>query len=110
MHRLINLALGLDADVPLTSNTGHGDTFDSAALAIVSPAQLGKFDAAITSIEFAILGETEATTDTLFFEAREVSMLLEKIFVTTHQIFERKLIYLRWRFLEPQSIGFFFPD
>jgi len=45
MHQLRDLALGLNAGVPLTSNTGHGDildcAFDSAALAIVYPAQLG---------------------------------------------------------------------
>lgn len=71
MHWLRNLALGLDAGVPLACDTGHCDvfdcTFDSAALAVANPAQLGKPDTAIASVKFATLREAEAAADALFF-------------------------------------------
>ncbi|MDX8378540.1 MAG: hypothetical protein R8K48_00610 [Gallionella sp.] len=45
MHRRRNLALGLNAGVPLASNTGHGDILDCAndraAWAVVIQPSLG---------------------------------------------------------------------
>ena len=98
MNRLINLSPGLNAGVPLSSNTGHSDVlddaFDIATLAVSNPAQPGKPDATVPCIYFATLRETEAATNALLLEGRKISAFLKKVFACSRQVFEYDLIGL----------------
>jgi len=97
MHRLLNLALGLDAHEPLAAVGRHGDVFCHAenvpAVAVANPTEFRQEDTAVGLVYFELLGIGIAETIVLpfFLEPWKICTLGKEVRIGTLQVLERLL-------------------
>src|SRR5882724_404741 len=109
-HRRLNLALGLDAHIPLARPQGYGGIAwraqHRARQAQPYPAKFRKKEAAIDLIEFELLGVGIAETVALaaFFELRKPRALSKEVLVGSLQVLQRLLQRVRRRIPEPRCL------
>src|SRR3984957_8129653 len=114
-YGLFNLALGLNAGIPLACGLADGDVLgrpqNVPAVAVSNPAQLGQPDTAVGLVYLELLGigVTKTLAPAFALEAGEHGSFGKEVFVRSLQIFERMLQWVYRGLIEPRCFGVIAP-